>query len=162
MGLRELYREHDEAWESFIAIPWERRELGSDLQGEALALDTRLRSLSEQIRTHRDKRDFEDDLKGALGEQIRAAPRAVGAYRREYASNKAVAVYRALSNVEWEHETGSRFQCSFRYAGGMIARIRDEGDYIDWYCSGEEGHVDDDIAEALAAKGWKYKEMSWS
>ena len=29
-----------------------------------------------------------------------------------------------------------RWSCSWRYAGGIVADMRQSGDYIDWYCSG--------------------------
>ncbi len=40
---------------------------------------------------------------------------------------------------------GRTWSCSWRYAGGIIADMREQGDYIDWYCSGirDTGYTDD-------------------
>jgi hypothetical protein len=56
------------------------------------------------------------------------------------------------------------WSCSWRYAGGIIADMRQEGDYIDYYCSGirdsyEGGYVSetvitDEIREDLFKLGW--------
>lgn len=64
-----------------------------------------------------------------------------------------------------------RWSASWRHAGGIIADMRMEGDYIDWYCSGigdglgngdttgvkgyvSEGVVTDEIREDLKQLGW--------
>ena len=61
------------------------------------------------------------------------------------------------------------WSCSWRYAGGLIADMREEGDYIDWYCSGirddydanndgrnyvSESVVTEEIQEDLRQLGW--------
>jgi hypothetical protein len=61
--------------------------------------------------------------------------------------------------------------CSWRHAGGIVADMRVQGDYIDWYCSGmrgdlvedkvdshngfvPEGTVTDEIREDFIKLGW--------
>lgn len=60
--------------------------------------------------------------------------------------------------------TEKNWSCSWRYAGGIVADMRQEGDYIDWYCSGirdnydggyvSESVVTDEIREDLKQLGW--------
>jgi hypothetical protein len=70
-----------------------------------------------------------------------------------------LAVIPILKNEEWS--------CSWRYAGGIVADMRQEGDYIDWYCSGirnpdgteqdkyvGEGCITDEIRNDLQRLGW--------
>lgn len=65
-------------------------------------------------------------------------------------------IWSSLANVTWKHKKSYiEYAESFRYAGGLIAEIRGEGDYMDWYCSGEYATVCDEIKKALAKKGWK-------
>lgn len=67
-------------------------------------------------------------------------------------SNKTYAqnLYAALCNNDFQkNEVWARLEdkiwgCSWRRAGGILADMREEGDYIDWYCSGIQGEPDED------------------
>lgn len=93
-----------------------------------------------------------------------------------YAQN----IYAALCNQDWQKNDvwpllkGETYSCSWRYAGGIVADMREEGDYINWYCSGirggdfpdaidvlyeqkkfvPEGTVTDEIREDFFKLGW--------
>ncbi len=56
-----------------------------------------------------------------------------------------------MKNDVWPRLTDKRWHCSWRYAGGIIADMREEGDYIDWYCSGirSNGPLDDEEYNCL-------------
>lgn len=46
------------------------------------------------------------------------------------------------------------WRCSWRYAGGIISDMREEGLYVDWYCGGGEGSVTEEIRADLLKLGW--------
>ena len=63
------------------------------------------------------------------------------------------------------------WSCSWRYSGGIVAELNEEGDYMDWYCSGigsdnesyvGESFVTDEIRSDLLALGWIIKEYTQS
>jgi hypothetical protein len=59
-----------------------------------------------------------------------------------------------------------KWSCSWRHAGGIVADMQGEGDYINWYCSGigdhqgvtsgyvAEGRVTEEIKQDLQKLGW--------
>lgn len=51
-------------------------------------------------------------------------------------------------NEVWTVLKNQTWSCSWRYAGGIVADMRGEGDYMDWYCSGIQG-MDDDQFQGL-------------
>ena len=61
-----------------------------------------------------------------------------------YAQN----LYAAMCNNDfqkqdtWEVLTDNRWGCSWRAAAGVVATLREQGDYMDWYCSGMGGFAD--------------------
>lgn len=66
--------------------------------------------------------------------------------RDDYAQN----LYAALCNNDFQRNDvmpilkDQTWSCSWRHAGGIIADMRESGDYIDWYCSGIRGNPADD------------------
>lgn len=101
------------------------------------AYDDLIKSLeNERIQKEKDpdwaKNNLEYDLRTT--EWILNKARA----SKSYAQN----LYAAMCNRQfqkrdtWPILKDERWSCSWRYAGGIIADMLEEGDYIDWYCSG--------------------------
>lgn len=68
----------------------------------------------------------------------------------------AQAFYAALCNIEWKKlNTNYIYSCSWRYAGGLVANMRYKGEsYLDFYCSGGEGVVEEYIERDLNVLGY--------
>lgn len=96
----------------------------------------------------------------------------------DYLADRAIAVefYSALCNVDWylkrphitederiiqklKGERDEYWSCSWRTAGGYISEIRNQHhnkneNYMDFYCSGNEGVVSDLVRECFDRMGW--------
>ena len=87
--------------------------------------------------------------------------------REEYAQNLYAAMCNNsfIKNDTWPLLTEQTWSASWRSSGGIVAHMRGEGDYIDWYCSGiknggepdgsvPESIVTNEIREDLKKLGW--------
>lgn len=69
-------------------------------------------------------------------------------------------LYGALCNTQFLHTTMTHpdeeyWSCSWRYAGELVSHLEAAGgDYMDYYCWGNEGEITLRIAEALMTLGW--------
>jgi hypothetical protein len=84
-------------------------------------------------------------------------------------------IYAALCNNEFQKQDvwpiiqNKTWTCSWRYAGGIVADMIEEGDYLDYYCTGirhdetedknkgfvGEGYVTDEVREDFKRLGWQ-------
>jgi len=67
-------------------------------------------------------------------------------------------VWGILKNIHWD--------CTWRYAASLVAEIREDDSYIDWYCSGtgfqgtdftgfvEESYVTEEVESDFNQIGW--------
>ena len=74
-------------------------------------------------------------------------------------------VWGILKNITWD--------CSWRYAAELIAEIREDDSYIDWYCSGtgfkgidftgfvEESYVTPEVETDIKNIGWLLTERRY-
>lgn len=77
-----------------------------------------------------------------------------------YAQN----LYAAMCNNDFQCNDmmpilkGQTWSCSWRHAGGIVADMREQGDYIDYYCSGirDTGSLDDEVYNALTKEQQEY------
>ncbi len=101
------------------------------------------------------KNNMEYDLRSS--EELCAKVKA----NESYAQN----LYSAMCNMTWQSREfwqemkGEVWHCSWRHAGGIVADMREEGDYIDWYCSGigggltmEDGRPDGYVPEGVVTE----------
>lgn len=73
----------------------------------------------------------------------------------------ATLLYGSLCNTTWRHrESGALWGRSWRHAGGIVAELRCEGSYLDWYCSMGEGLVDDQVLAEIETLGWALAEAT--
>lgn len=91
--------------------------------------------------------EFENALDRALGDKMRTS------------RSLCKEVWCALANIDWTHMNGDTAGYSFRAAGDVVAAVSGIGEYMTWYCSGPDGIVSDEIAQAMAAEGWTWEEL---
>ena len=83
-----------------------------------------------------------------------AVERALGARLRS--DEAACCALWSAGSVEWTHADGSMVGYTFRHASEVVAGIRGQGHPMEWYCSGPDARVADEIKAAMAREGWTH------
>jgi hypothetical protein len=145
----------------------------AEVARETMAIDQQHRDFKDQLEASEEwkENNLEYDLRSTdwILEKARAS--------ESYSQN----LYAAMCNNMFKNKNGKKWFCSWRYAGGIVADMRQEGDYIDWYCSGirdvsydeeeneswdgrsfvSESTVTDEIKEDLRKLGWEVIEYEY-
>ncbi len=111
---------------------------------EAKALDELFSSWRDQkLAQEQDpewrKNNMEADLRAS--DEMVARVRASNVYAQNLYAAMCNRSFQKIDVVEILRD--STWSCSWRYAGGIVAEMKGEGDYIDWYCSGISGESPD-------------------
>lgn len=151
--LHELYKQSDLLREELLSFPSKERRAYWELSEEERAKTRVGANWDAQAKIAKQifpiEKNFEIELQEVFGLQAAGDDKL------------AVEIYRALCNVSWEHEDGSRYSGTWRYAGEVVADLRQkEESYLDFYCSGGEGTVSDYVEESLRERGWSHSEMA--
>jgi hypothetical protein len=93
---------------------------------------------------YRPRKLFEAAVDRAVGDRVRSD------------GTCGVDLWSALADVEWHGADGEIVSYSFRSAGELVAWVREEGDYIEWFCGDAPGVVATWIGDALEVEGWSY------
>lgn len=94
--------------------------------------------------------DLEQDLYASLA--VREAMQADPTLAQE--------LYAALCNTQFRHDAmpadDPAWSCTWRYAGDIVATLVNPEiqDYLDYYCSGNEGVISPRVEALLASLGW--------
>lgn len=101
------------------------------------------------------KREEDEDKSFNLGYDLRSNERMLAKARNSEVYCRDL--YAALCNNQFFY--GDKpWTCTWRFAGGIIADMLEKGDYIDWYCSGNEGFATDEIKLDLMMMGWTIRD----
>ena len=106
--------------------------------------DAKAHDLAREDNQEWKKNNLEYDLRST--EWICAKAKASDAYAQN--------LYAAICNMTWQSREfwqemkGEVWSASWRHAGGIVADMREQGDYIDWYCSGI-GNADSELGYGL-------------
>lgn len=125
---------------------------GPDVETRELD-DPEIAKLIFEMRTDEARRELIEALQ-ALAEPV--------------AADKAFAkeLYAALCNMRWhryvwDSENAPLASVTWRNAGGIVADLEGRGgDYLDFYCSGNEGTVSERVSVMMESMGWV--PVAWS